>query len=81
MKTALVFLVTGFEEVEALTSVDILRRGGIDVKTVSLEKEKTVKSKENIPIIADLSFKEVENDEVDMLILPGALFVSPTILN
>jgi DJ-1 family protein len=71
MKTALVFLVTGFEEVEALTSVDILRRGGIDVKTVSLEKEKTVKSKENIPIIADLSFKEVENDEVDMLILPG----------
>lgn len=71
MKTALVFLATGFEEVEALTPVDILRRGGVDVKTVSLEEERTVKSKENILVIADLLFKEVENNDVDMLILPG----------
>ncbi|QRN41850.1 MAG: DJ-1 family protein [Neisseriaceae bacterium] len=71
MKTALIFLTTGFEEIEALSPVDILRRGGVDVKTVSLEAEIQVIGAHNIPVKADVFFDEVKNQDVDMLILPG----------
>ncbi|MBR0531225.1 MAG: DJ-1/PfpI family protein, partial [Bacteroidales bacterium] len=42
MKGVFVFLADGFEEIEALATVDILRRGGIDVKTVSISHDRTV---------------------------------------
>lgn len=71
MKTALIFLITGFEEIEALATVDILRRGGVDVKTVSLTDSKTVVASHNVPVVADIMFDEAKNIEVDMLILPG----------
>lgn len=71
MRTALVFLITGFEEIEALATVDILRRGGVDVKTVSLTDSKTVVSSHNISVIADILFDDAKKNLVDMLILPG----------
>lgn len=71
MKRALIFLTTGFEEIEALATVDILRRGDVDVKTVSLIAEKTVVGSHNVPVIADLMFSEADFSEIDMLILPG----------
>ena len=71
MKIALVFLITGFEEIEALATVDILRRGGIDVKTVSLTQKDIVVGSHNIPVVADLLFEDVDFSAVDILILPG----------
>lgn len=71
MKKALVFLTTGFEEIEALATVDILRRGDVDVQTVSLEDSTTVVSSHKIPVIADKLFSEINFADIDMLILPG----------
>jgi 4-methyl-5(b-hydroxyethyl)-thiazole monophosphate biosynthesis len=71
MKKALVFLTTGFEEIEALATVDILRRGGVEVKTVSLVETKIVEGGHKIPVVADLMFREAGFTTTDILILPG----------
>ena len=71
MKTAAIFLIDGFEETEALTTVDILRRGGVVVTTVSLMSGQEVVSKNKIPVRADAMFDAVKAQSFDMLILPG----------
>lgn len=71
MKTSLMFLSTGFEEMEALVPIDILRRGGVNIKSVSLEVSKQVIGGHQIPIQADVLFDEIKDMAVDMLILPG----------
>ena len=73
MSNVYVFLATGFEEVEALTPVDLLRRGGMDVKLVSITGEKIVKGARNINVQADLLFDEIDKDWADLLILPGGM--------
>lgn len=71
MKTAYVFLAEGFEEVEAITPVDFLRRAGVQVKTVGLGG-KTVNGGHNIPIVADLDGAGfVLPSDADMVVLPG----------
>lgn len=65
-------LAKGFEEIEALTPVDILRRGGVDVKTVAIG-DKCVVGGHGISVMADMTIDEVDEDTVDMLILPGGL--------
>lgn len=68
-----VFLADGFEEVEALAPVDILRRAGIEVVTVGVTG-KTVMGKHRIPVAADISASDlVLTDEVQAVILPGGL--------
>ena len=69
-KKAVLFLVTGFEEAEALVTVDILRRGGIEVTTVSLTGSKMVTGSHDISVEADALFNEIKG-EYDALILPG----------
>lgn len=71
MKKVLVFLTTGFEEIEALATVDILRRGDVIVQTVSLENNTTVVGSHNIPVIADILFSEIDFSDITMLVLPG----------
>ena len=71
MKTAAIFLIDGFEETEALTTVDILRRGGVVVTTASLTGRQEVISKNKIPVRADAMFDDVKEQKFDMLILPG----------
>ncbi len=71
MKKALIFLTTGFEEIEALATVDILRRGDVDIKTVSLIDDKTVVASHGVPVVSDLMFSETDFSDIDMLILPG----------
>ena len=71
MKTAAVFLTDGFEETEALTTVDILRRGGVVVTTASLTGLQEVISKNKIPVRADSMFETVKDTNFDMIILPG----------
>ena len=73
MKQAFVFLATGFEEIEALGTVDILRRGGIRVTTVSIMGEPKVMGAHNIPVIAEFVFEEADFSAADALILPGGI--------
>ncbi|CAK7071859.1 MAG: Protein/nucleic acid deglycase 3 [Parabacteroides sp.] len=73
MKKAFVFLATGFEEMEAIGTVDILRRGGIEAKTVSITNEQKVCGAHGVEITADLLFADADFTEADALILPGGM--------
>ena len=64
-------LADGFEEIEALEPLDILRRGGIDVKTVSIMETKSVVGAHNIEVMADIKMTDVSLEDMDMVILPG----------
>ena len=68
-----VILAEGFEEVEAIAPVDLLRRAKIDCVTVSLAEERLVPSSRAIPILADKSWDEADFDEFDGVVLPGGL--------
>jgi 4-methyl-5(b-hydroxyethyl)-thiazole monophosphate biosynthesis len=73
-KRILVFLADGFEEVEAITAVDYLRRAGIEVKTCSIHEYDTVKGAHHIPIQADCLLGDLPKGAVfDAMILPGGL--------
>lgn len=73
MKTAFLFLATGFEEIEALGTIDILRRGGVRVVTVSIMGDLNVMGAHNIPVIADYVFEDADFSMADVLILPGGI--------
>lgn len=65
-------LADGFEEIEALTPVDMLRRAGLDVKTVAVGSKIAVGS-HKIAVICDLEASEVNENEISMLIFPGGM--------
>lgn len=73
MKQAFVFLATGFEETEAVGTIDVLRRGGIQAISVSITGEKSVTGAHGIPVTADLLFEEADFSKADALILPGGM--------
>ena len=68
----IVLLAEGFEEIEALTPVDILRREGFDVKTVGISA-KTVTGSHGISVIADAIPDDINLAEVEMAIFPGGM--------
>ena len=72
MKKAIVFLAEGFEEVEALTVVDVLRRGGVEVTTMSITEDPYVDGAHGIEVLADAD-NEYETDDADMIVLPGGM--------
>lgn len=67
------FLANGFEDIEALAPVDILRRGGLEVKTVSISGSKIVESAHGVKVEADLLFDEANFDDADLLLIPGGM--------
>lgn len=67
------FLATGFEDIEALIPLDIMRRGGVDFKTVSITGSKAVETSHGVTITADLLFEEADFSDADLLMLPGGL--------
>lgn len=71
MKKVSIFLAPGFEEVEALTPIDLLRRAGAQVTIVSVQAEKAVTGSHRITVEADALFEDMDFEEQDMLILPG----------
>lgn len=73
MKKIGVFFANGFEEVEALTVVDLCRRGGIEVKMVSIGESLNVTGRTNIEIKTDILFDEKTISSFDGLILPGGI--------
>lgn len=72
MKKVYIFLAEGFEEVEAVAQIDVLRRAGADIKSVSLNDNEFVKGAHEIIIKADKLFKDID-ENVDLVILPGGL--------
>ncbi len=71
MSRVLVPLATGFEEIEAVSIIDVLRRAEIEVLVASISESMLVKGANNIVIQADLHVKDVGADELDMIVLPG----------
>ncbi len=71
MKKIYVFLADGFEEIEGLTVVDLLRRAQLDVVTVSIKEEKRIMGSHKIPVEADALFSQTDCSQGDMLVLPG----------
>lgn len=67
------FLATGFEDIEALATVDILRRGGLDVKTVSITGSEYVETAHGVTVKADMLFEEACFGDADLLVLPGGM--------
>ena len=68
-----IFLADGFEEIEGLTVVDLLRRAGIDIDMISITKTKEVTGSHQIVILADKLYEEVTVQNYDMLVLPGGM--------
>lgn len=67
------FLANGFEDIEALAPLDILRRGGVDVVTVSISGSEFVETAHGVTIKADALFDDVDLSDADMLLLPGGM--------
>lgn len=72
-KQVCVFLADGFEEIEGLTVVDLLRRAGVKVTTVSITGEHTIHGAHGIDVQADKLFEEVDYKVLDMAVLPGGM--------
>ena len=73
MKKVYVFLADGFEDVEALIPVDVLRRGGVDVTTVSISDFPLVTSAHGVNIEADIMFEQGDFSDADLIFLPGGM--------
>ena len=80
MKGVYIFLANGFEEIEALATLDVLRRGGVDVKTVSVLYDKFVTGSHKTAVVADMTYGERKaevqldgTDESDVMIFPGGM--------
>ncbi len=71
-KTA-IFFATGYEEIEALTVVDILRRAGEEITMVSIIDERRVTSSHGVEVTMDKVLSEVNFDETDVIVLPGGM--------
>ena len=70
-KKVLVFLVNGFEEIEAMAPIDLLRRAGIIVDTVSINEDNQVTSSRKITVLTDKTIDEINFENYEMIVIPG----------
>jgi len=73
MKNITVHLAEGFEEIEAITIIDVLRRAKLNAHIVSMTNQLTVTGSHNLPVTADLLFDDVDFENIDLIILPGGM--------
>lgn len=73
MKRVAIIVADGFEEIEGLTVVDLLRRADIRIDMVSIGTTKKIVGSHNICIEADFLFEDYSFEEVDMIVLPGGM--------
>lgn len=79
MKGIYIFLAEGFEDMEGLATLDILRRGGLDVSTVSITDDPHVTTSHGVTVLADMTFSEFKENltdqsaREDVLIFPGGM--------
>ena len=71
MKPSYIFLTTGFEEIEAIATIDVLRRAGLNVVTVSVESSKQVEGSHGVVVTADTLLEANDYSDSSILILPG----------
>lgn len=71
MAKVLVPLAKGFEDIEAVAIIDVLRRGGVEVVTASMSAAREVESSHGIVMSAEALFSEVGDDDYDAIVLPG----------
>ena len=72
MRSVYVFCADGFEEVEGLTAVDLLRRAGVSVTMVSIMGRTKITGARNISVNTDILIEDIK-EEADMLVLPGGM--------
>jgi 4-methyl-5(b-hydroxyethyl)-thiazole monophosphate biosynthesis len=73
MSRLAIFFAEGYEEIEALTVVDICRRCGLEIDMISVTGEREVKSSHGVSVRTDKTFEEADLEAFDMLILPGGM--------
>ncbi len=73
MAKVLIFFADGFEEIEGLAVVDLLRRAGIDITTVSITDKSKVTGSHKISLDTDIVLDAADFDSADMLVLPGGM--------
>ncbi len=73
MKKVIIFLAKGFEEIEAISIIDTLRRADISVTTASITNDKMVKGAHEIEVKTDKLFDEVDFGNYDLIALPGGM--------
>ena len=73
MSKLYIFLADGFEEIEGLTVVDVLRRAGVEVTMVSVMGKKNIVGAHHITLEADALFEECDFSDGDMFVLPGGM--------
>lgn len=73
MGKAAIFLATGFEEIEAISIIDVLRRGEVEIDIVSVSGNESVQGSHGINIISDKLFFDIDFSEYELLILPGGM--------
>jgi len=71
MKPSYIFLTTGFEEIEAIATIDVLRRAGLNVVTVSVESSRQVEGSHGVVVTADTLLEANDYSDSSILILPG----------
>lgn len=71
MSRVLVPLANGFEEIEAINIIDVLRRGGVEVLIASLDEKSVVKGAHGVEVLSEMQMKDVEVEALDMVVLPG----------
>lgn len=73
MKKSYLLLADGFEEIEALATVDVMRRGGMEVETVSITDKNAVTGANGITVVADALLKESDFEGAEFIVIPGGL--------
>ncbi|WP_319501507.1 DJ-1 family glyoxalase III [uncultured Draconibacterium sp.] len=73
MKKIAVHLADGFEEIEAISIIDVLRRAGFQVTVVSMNEKMEVTGSHEITVKADVLFEDLDYDNIDMIVLPGGM--------
>ncbi len=68
-----VFMANGFEDVEALAPIDIMRRAGLQVQMVSINEDNLVESAHGVKMICDINLRDVQWAAAQLLVLPGGL--------
>lgn len=72
-KKVLVPLAQGCEELEAVTIIDVLVRGGVKVVSASLDQNKLITASRGVQLVAETTLQEVMDEHFDMIVLPGGL--------
>ena len=80
MKVSYVFFADGFEEVEALTCVDVMRRAGMPVVTVSINPVLEVTGAHGVTVVTDSLFEDNDYSDAEWLVLPGGVPGAPNLV-